>query len=122
MAGRDGAGPSAPRCRRRPVIRPAAARMLDWYVSYRRRAWEHVIREPIATQERTLRHLVHRARRTQFGREHDFGGVRSIVDYQARVPLRDYLEFKPWLERSLAGHADVLWPGRTRLWVKTSGT
>lgn len=104
------------------MIAQGAARLLDWYVPRRRRAWERADRAAIARQESALLGLVGRARQTKFGRDHGFDAIRSIADYQSRVPLREYLEFKPLLEQALAGDADVLWPGRPRYWVKTSGT
>src|SRR5262249_36498010 len=48
-------------------------------------------RTPLAgVQRRTLLQLVHHARHTRFGREHDFDHIRTVADYQRRVPLRDY--------------------------------
>lgn len=38
-------------------------------------------------QERLLRGLVHRARRTPFGRAHDFGRIRTPRDFRRLVPL-----------------------------------
>jgi hypothetical protein len=104
------------------VIARGAAALLDWYVPRRRRTWERLARHPIATQETTLRRLVAHARTTAFGREHGFASIRSVSDYQRRVPLRDYVDVKPLFDRSLAGECDVTWPGRARYWVKTSGT
>jgi hypothetical protein len=45
-----------------------------------------------------------------------------VADYQARVPLREYRDFKPFWQRSLAGESHITWPGRPVLWAKTSGT
>jgi hypothetical protein len=104
------------------VIARGAAWMLDRFVEHRRRVWERVTRDAIAEQERALLSLVERAGQTRFGREHDLAGVESIASYQARVPLREYLDFKPRLERALDGEFDVVWPGRPTYWVKTSGT
>jgi hypothetical protein len=104
------------------MIARAAGAALDWAASQRRRQWADVARSPIVAQERTLVRLVARARRTAFGREHGLDAVRSVADYQWRVPLRDYLQTKPLLDRTLAGESDVTWPGRPRYWVKTSGT
>jgi hypothetical protein len=36
--------------------------------------------------------------------------------------VADYLNFRGWWERALAGERDLTWPGRPRHWVKTSGT
>jgi hypothetical protein len=40
------------------------------------------------SQARTLRGLVHRARSTRFGHDHDFGRIRTVRDFQRLVPLR----------------------------------
>lgn len=104
------------------MIARGAAWMLDRYAAHRRRVWERVNRRPITEQEQALLSLCQRAKQTRFGREHDLAGVVSIASYQARVPLREYLEFKPTLDRALEGVFDVVWPGRPRYWVKTSGT
>jgi hypothetical protein len=74
-------------------------------------------------QRRTLLRLVRRAFRTRFGREHDFAGVRTIEDYQQRVPLRDYETF--WQEYWRAGFPDlrnVTWPGDYPYFALSSGT
>ena len=99
-----------------------AGTVLDWAAARRRRRLERVSREAIAVQEATLLRLVATARDTEFGLAHGFRGIRTVADYQTRVPLRDYLGFKPLWDAALAGATDVTWPGRTPMWVKTSGT
>ena len=88
----------------------------------RRATWDATWRRPADVQESTLRSLVGRARRTEFGAQHGFDSIRSVADYQARVPLREYLDFRPMWHRVLLGETNVTWPGRPRHWVKTSGT
>ena len=95
---------------------------LDWCASRRRRQLEAVWRDPASVQERALARLVAAARDTEFGLAHGFGSIRSVADYQARVPLRDFAALRPRLERAAAGQESALWPGRCRDWVKTSGT
>jgi hypothetical protein len=98
------------------------AAVLQWYLPRRRRALEQVARRGAAVQETALLSLVRRARDTEFGRAHGFSAIRSVADYQARVPVSDYLGFRPWWSRALAGERNLTWPGRPRYWVKTSGT
>ena len=38
----------------------------------------------------TLLDLVRKAGDTRFGRDHGFAAIRSVADFQARVPLRTY--------------------------------
>jgi len=104
------------------MIAGVGGSVLDWAATRRRRRLERVSREAIAVQEATLRRLVATARDTEFGLAHGFSRIRTVADYQSRVPLRDYLGFKPLWDAALAGATGVTWPGRTPMWVKTSGT
>jgi GH3 auxin-responsive promoter len=104
------------------MIDGPAGRAIDWLAGRRRRALERLWRDPMAAQERALRRLVAAARDTDFGLEHGFQGIRTVEEYQARVPVRDYAEHQPWIARAAAGEASVVWPDRCEDWVKTSGT
>jgi hypothetical protein len=104
------------------VIGALAGRAIDWCAGRRARQLEQVWRDPVAAQERALRRLLAAARDTEFGLEHGFRTIRSVAEYQERVPVRDYAQHRPWLERAAAGEESVSWPERCRDWVKTSGT
>jgi hypothetical protein len=104
------------------VIGGLAGRTLEWFAGRRRRKLERLWREPAAAQERALFGLLAAARDTEFGLAHGFGAIRSVADYQARVPVRDYPQLRSWLERAAGGEESVLWPGRCHDWVTTSGT
>jgi GH3 auxin-responsive promoter len=95
---------------------------LNATAAWRRRALERVWRRPAEVQERTLLRMVRAARDTEFGLAHDFDHIRGLEDYRARVPLRDYVELKPWLDRAAAAGAGITWSARATYWVKTSGT
>jgi hypothetical protein len=96
--------------------------VLDWWAAQRRRSLERAWRRPGGVQEERLLGLVTAARDTEFGLAHGFAGIRSVAEYQERVPLRDYLGFQSLWERAVCGVRDVTWPGEVRHWVKTSGT
>jgi len=104
------------------MIDGPAGRTIDWLAGRRRLALERLWRDPMAAQERALRRLVAAARDTDFGLEHGFHGIRTVAEYQQRVPVRDYAPHQPWIARAADGEASVLWPGHCRDWVKTSGT
>ncbi|MCB0761061.1 MAG: GH3 auxin-responsive promoter family protein [Flavobacteriales bacterium] len=73
-------------------------------------------------QEKVLRSLVKQAQHTRFGEDHGFESVTNYGDFRERVPIRDYEELKPYIERILKGEQDVLWPGMPLYFCKTSGT
>lgn len=89
----------------------------------RRRLGKLARLDPAETQERQLLGLVRKAAATRFGRDHGFDAIRSVADFQARVPLRRYEDF--WAEywREPFPHiSDVSWPGTIPYFAVTSGT
>ncbi len=100
-------------------IRSILAKPLAAWIVARRRAWEQ---RPEATQQRWLDQLLATARPTAFGRDHRLGDVQTYADFRQAVPVRDYEDLVPYLDRVVAGEADVLWPGKPRYLAKTSGT
>ena len=76
----------------------------------------------VAIQDRILRHLIKKGTKTQFGREHDFPGIKSYNDFKVSVPLRDYEGMKHYIEMISRGKEDVIWPGRPLYFCKSSGT
>lgn len=79
-------------------------------------------REALQRQEATLASLVAQAKDTTFGKDHSFLDIETYTDFKARVPLQDYEGLKPYINKVVAGEADVLWPGRPIYFSKTSGT
>ena len=77
---------------------------------------------PIATQENMLKMLLQKAKKTAFGQDHGFAQIENHEDFAKQVPIRDYEGLRPYVDRVVAGEADVLWPGKPRYFSKTSGT
>lgn len=77
---------------------------------------------PGVTQAALFHQLIESGRATVFGRDHGFDSIRSYDDFKKHVPLRDYEELKPYIEKILAGGSDVLWKGKPEYFAKTSGT
>jgi hypothetical protein len=74
-------------------------------------------------QRRILLRLVRRAQQTRFGREHDFARIRTIEDYQQRVPLAGYESFwSRYWQPAFPCLDNVTWPGRIRYFALSSGT
>ena len=77
---------------------------------------------PIATQEKVFRMLLQKARNTAFGQDHQFSQINNYEDFKKHVPVRDYEGLRPYVDKVVAGQADILWPGKPRYFSKTSGT
>jgi len=96
----------------------AGGAILKAYAKRRR-----VANEPAMVQEQQLLTLVNRAQATTFGKDHDFASIRSISDYQDRVPIRTYEEFwTDYWSTPFPVLDDVTWPGSIRYFARSSGT
>ncbi len=78
--------------------------------------------EPVETQERVFNELLKTARNTAFGKDHDFANIKTHNDFVQRVPIRDYEQLRPYVDRVVAGEEAILWPGKPIYFAKTSGT
>jgi len=73
-------------------------------------------------QEEILKSLVKTGKGTEFGKDHDFQNIGNYEDFKARVPIRDYEQLKPYIEKIKQGKQNVLWKGKPIYFAKTSGT
>lgn len=73
-------------------------------------------------QSRLLGRILARNAATDFGRAHDFGRLRSAVDYRAAVPLATWDDLAPAVARVAAGEERVLTAERVRLLEPSSGS
>jgi hypothetical protein len=79
--------------------------------------------DPATVQEVQLLRLVDRAKDTLFGRNHDFGRIHSVGEFQERVPLRRYDDFwDQYWSKPFPRLDNVTWPGTIPYFAVTSGT
>ena len=76
----------------------------------------------VSAQQEMLEMLVDQAKDTAFGKDHGFALIKNYSDFKKQVPVRDYEDLRPYIDRVVAGEADVLWKGKPRYFAKTSGT
>lgn len=89
------------------------------------RSWkrfEHATENPRQIQVERLLAIVGRAKDTEFGKAHGFSEIRTLEDYQRRVPIRGFDGFEPYLARIVRGEDNVLTPDRPLFFARSSGT
>jgi hypothetical protein len=96
------------------IVRPVA--------KYIARSIDRWSAKAVECQEKTMHRIVAQAAQTAFGRDHGFSGIKTYEDFKKAVPIRDYEDLKPYIERVKNGEPDVLWPGKPAYFAKTSGT
>lgn len=77
---------------------------------------------PVETQQKVFADLIRQAKETQFGKDHDFASIKTFTDFAQNVPIRDYEELKPYVDRVVKGEENILWNGKPIYFAKTSGT
>jgi GH3 auxin-responsive promoter len=89
----------------------------------RLRCQELAFADPVRVQGETLGWLIHKARSTRFGRDHRFGWIRSVAEFQRAVPIRTYEAlWADYLRDAYPVFEDLTWPGRIPFLALTSGT
>jgi hypothetical protein len=86
------------------------------------RRFAAAVREPQQAQEALLRAQLTRHATSAFGRLHDFASITTAAEFSRRVPLTDYDDVAPWMERVRSGERDLLACGRVTHLAPTSGT
>lgn len=77
---------------------------------------------PQQIQEEELFYLLDEAEETLWGRICGFCEIKTVKQFQERVPICTYEDIEPFIERARAGEEDLLWPGKTPWFAKSSGT
>ena len=86
-------------------------------------------RNPRKESEKTLRRILEYAKDTVYGKEHHFdrilqaGSAEELFRlYRENVPMNDYEDLRPYVERHKNGESGILFPGKPVMYATTSGT
>ena len=80
------------------------------------------INHPAATQRHVLQSLITDAQYTVFGKKHGFTKLFTIKEFKEKVPLHEYEDMRPYIERMMNGEDNVLWNTPVKWFAKSSGT
>ncbi len=91
------------------------ARMRFWRIAN----WKN---HPVASQRHVLQHLITAAQYTEFGKKYNFTRLFTVREFKAKVPIHDYDDLKPYINRMMEGEENVLWNEPVNWFAKSSGT
>ena len=80
------------------------------------------INHPAAAQRQVLQGLISDAQYTVFGKKYGFTKLFTIKEFKQRVPLHEYDDVRPFIERMMQGEENVLWNTPVKWFAKSSGT
>ncbi len=78
-------------------------------------------------QEAVLKKLLQKSMHTAFGRHYQFNRILAAQDcvnaFRGSVPIHSYEKlYDEWWHRTIAGEANVCWPGKVKYFALSSGT
>ncbi|MDL2262720.1 GH3 auxin-responsive promoter family protein, partial [Bacteroidales bacterium OttesenSCG-928-I21] len=79
-------------------------------------------KKPVEVQEKTLRDLLKTAANTEFGKQYSFSTIKNSESFAKNIPIHEYDSLKPYIEKSVSGTQNVLWPTPIKWYAKSSGT
>lgn len=94
----------------------------SWVIKKRIHQIELFMKYPVEVQNELFQKLVDEAALTRFGLEHKFSEIKSLKDFKNRVPIRNYEQFKPYIDLLREGEQNVVWPSKLKWFAKSSGT
>src|SRR6185436_8434227 len=86
------------------------------------RGYRAALGNPAGAQEQLLFTYLRENAETWAGRTHRFATIRSIEDYQERVPITTYDDLEPLIQRVAAGQTAVLTDAPAMRLVPSSGS
>lgn len=97
-------------------------RLLQAIRGFRARSFLRDARDPRAAQQRKLLEILKRNASTEIGRQLGFHQIRTLDDYRAAVPLRDYADHEPLIRRTMAGERNLLTADAPIFYSQSGGT
>ena len=90
----------------------------------RMRLWriQNWTNHPVVAQREVLQHLVTSAQYTAFGKKYKFSRLFSVKQFKQAVPIHEYKDIQPYIERMMEGEENLLWNTPINWFAKSSGT
>ena len=96
--------------------------ILSTLIKQRIKKINRVKENPLESQNKVLQTLIKKAEKTVFGIEHKFDKISNYENFKNLVPSRKYEELYTYIEQIRQGYENILWPGKTKMFAKSSGT
>ncbi len=96
--------------------------VFSWIMKKRLHRIDLFCKHPFEVQDELIHELVQKAQYTEWGKKYDYKSIDTLKDYQERVPISRYEDFKPIIDRIYKGEQNLLWPTDINFFAKSSGT
>jgi hypothetical protein len=96
----------------------AAAQMLHALVQ----PWHDAVNDPARSQSEVLQRLLQDYAQTRYGEQHGAANIKTMDDYRRAFPVATFEDYKPLIQRVMAGKVSLLLTEDPVGWAITRGT
>ena len=101
---------------------PVINSIINWVNFKRIYEIELFKKHPHEVQREVLFQLLDTASNTEIGLKYNFRNIKFEKEFRKQLPVQGYEDIKASVERMMLGEKNLLWPGETKWFAKSSGT
>ncbi|MGE5316612.1 MAG: GH3 auxin-responsive promoter family protein [Chloroflexota bacterium] len=96
--------------------------VVSWFMKKRMHQIELFMKYPHDVQDEWFKKLIASGRQTEWGKKYGYDSISTYDEFVKRVPVSDYEDLKPYIERLRKGEQNLLWNSEIKWFAKSSGT
>lgn len=96
--------------------------IFSWIIKKRIHQIELFQKYPVEVQLEWFNRLISSAANTEWGKKYDYASIETYEDFKSRVPIQEYEDVQPYVDRLIKGEENILWPSPVKWFAKSSGT
>ncbi len=96
--------------------------IFSWIIKKRIHQIELFQKYPVEVQLEWFNRLISTAENTEWGKKYDYASIKDYNDFKSRVPIQEYEDVRPFVNRLIKGEQNLLWPTPVKWFAKSSGT
>jgi hypothetical protein len=89
---------------------------------FREKSIQKFIKNPIEYQKDILLELINQGGTSEYGKRYEIDNIKTYEQFNKQVPVVNYEDFFPQIEKTLRGNKNIIWPGKFKWFAKSSGT
>ena len=101
---------------------PIINSVLSWLMKKRIHQIELFIKYPHDVQMEWFKKLIAAGKDTEWGKKYGYKSITNLQQFKERVPVSDYNNLKPYIDRLRKGEQNLLWNTDVKWFAKSSGT
>lgn len=83
---------------------------------------DNFLLNPHDTQAKVFNNLISNGQYTELGKKYNFNQINTVRDFKAAVPIHEYDDLKPYIQKMMEGQQNILWNSPITWFAKSSGT